>query len=135
MMIAKNSFFQVNGFDKTFLYPHMEDIDLKERLDKQDFRISFVDQAIVDHPPRILPWGSRLGMYQENCFYFFKKRESKNITRRIVQAIFLSRINAIRRNPKGLDSLICMASLITELVYVLFHVRSWDQKYKLHEPQ
>jgi glycosyltransferase involved in cell wall biosynthesis len=54
IMIQKNYFMnQLKGFDENFPYPAMEDIDLRERIKKDNQTILFVKNAFVVHPWRL----------------------------------------------------------------------------------
>jgi len=56
-MIRATCFRDLGGFDEMFPYPHMENIDLRERIKLAGYCITFIENAVVDHPPRRLAWG------------------------------------------------------------------------------
>ena len=72
--IERTLFEAMGGFDAGFPYPHLEDVDLRLRLDDAGERYSFVPEAGVVHPPR--PVGGALNWVrgQESSFYLARKR-------------------------------------------------------------
>jgi GT2 family glycosyltransferase len=50
--IRATDFGAIGGFDETFPYAAMEDIDLRRRVLRFGLRLHFVSSAIVFHPPR-----------------------------------------------------------------------------------
>ena len=72
--IERTLFERMGGFDAGFPYPHLEDVDLRLRLDDAGERYVFVPEACVIHPPR--PVGGALSWVrgQESSFYLARKR-------------------------------------------------------------
>lgn len=56
MLIKKNAFEDLGGFDEGFPGPHMEDVDFRVRAERELGSAVFVPDALVDHPAR--PIGS-----------------------------------------------------------------------------
>ncbi len=72
--MERTLFERMGGFDAGFPYPHLEDVDLRLRLDDAGERYLFVPEARVVHPPR--PVGGALNWVrgQESSFYLARKR-------------------------------------------------------------
>lgn len=130
MMVRADVFRELGGFDPVFPYPHMEDVDFRERILAAGYDFPFVEDAIVDHPPRRRPWGDKMGAYQESSFYYFRKKGETQITYKILKSATLSRLRAIKHHPPSMDSVLCFFSLLSQLTYILGHVSQWGQKYK-----
>lgn len=52
LMLRRQTFLRVGGFDEQFPYACMEDVDLRERLGCTDARVCFAINAVVFHPWR-----------------------------------------------------------------------------------
>ena len=72
--IRKALFEEIGGFDAGFPHPHLEDVDLRLRLDDRGTAYPFVPGAEMVHPPRpivpVLKWVRS----QESAFYLARKR-------------------------------------------------------------
>jgi glycosyltransferase involved in cell wall biosynthesis len=56
--IQRELFFELGGFDERFPFASGEDEEFRERLKKFGIKTLFVPKAIVDHPPRLRPFGA-----------------------------------------------------------------------------
>lgn len=74
MFFRKSAFLEVGGFDEKFPYPHMEDVDLRDRVVSRFGRFAFVPDAVILHPQRIQKPGWRMAKRQESNFYYARKR-------------------------------------------------------------
>lgn len=118
----------IGGFDEGFVFPHMEDADLRERLRAAGKTLTWVREACVDHAPRRLPSGTRLGTYREaEVRYLYKHGAPRPVRRRLMRDIALSRLVNIRARPKGLDSLLALWALVAELWHLAWHAASWER--------
>ena len=72
--IERRFFGEVGQFDDGFPHPHLEDVDLRLRLEDRGQEYPFVPSAVVEHPPRpdrpMLKWVES----QESAFYLARKR-------------------------------------------------------------
>jgi glycosyltransferase involved in cell wall biosynthesis len=72
--IERTLFEEIGGFDDRFPYPHLEDVDLRLRLEDRGQAFPFVREAAVEHPPRpgrgVRLWAES----QESAFYLAHKR-------------------------------------------------------------
>ena len=126
--IDRARFDATGGFDEGFTFPHMEDADLRERLLAAGEKLTWVGEARVDHPPRRLPSGARLGATREaEVRYFYKHGASRPVRWRMMRDIALSRLVSIRTHPKGVDSLLALGALAAELWHMLRHAASWER--------
>lgn len=72
--IRRSQFDAVGGFDEGFPYPHMEDVDLRERLLEAGATLEFVSKAEVFHPRRIDIPSFRKGRWAASDIYNSAKR-------------------------------------------------------------
>lgn len=133
--IVRALFDATGGFDEGFAVPHMEDADLRERLRAAGHAMDWVRDARVDHPPRRLPPGSRMGAYREaEVRYLYKHGAPRPVRWRLMRGIALDRLVNIRTRPKGLDSVLALWALVAELWHVARHAATWERKYALEFP-
>ena len=127
IFISSDAFAAVGGFDEAFRYPHMEDQDLRLRLEGAGERILFVREAIVNHPPRRQPPGDRLGAYRESeVRYLYKHGVARPVRAQLYARIIRYRIGVIRNTPKSFDTVLALWSLVRELWYVFTHIEGWE---------
>ena len=121
-------FDELGGFDEGFIFPHMEDADLRERLLAAGQKLTWVSEACVNHPPRRLPPGARLGAYREaEVRYMYKHGAPRPVRWRLMRTVALDRLVNIRSRPKGLDSLLALGVLAAELWYIARHATAWER--------
>lgn len=129
MAIQAKVFHDLGKFDESFPNPHMEDVDMRERIKAAGYSILFVE-AVVDHPPRILPWGNKLGAgHESEIFYWHQKRNQYLPKTNLLTPIVKFRLKAILNYPPSLVSLLAIFSLFAELSYTLLKMNIWYQKY------
>jgi GT2 family glycosyltransferase len=126
--VRRAAFVGIAGFDEGFAYPHMEDADLRERLRAAGYALTWVPEAVVDHPPRRQPSGTRLGRYREaEVRYLYKYGAPRPVRWRLMRGIVLSRLVNIRVRPKGLDSLAALWALGAEVWQLVRHGAAWER--------
>ncbi len=125
MMIWKSLFWDLKGFDENFPYPHLEDVDLRERIKKQGCNFSFIDKAIISHPQKRLPYGKEIGKFHECDIYYWIKNNENTSVMRIAILIIRWRLITITKFPLQVDSFLVLASLLEELIYTLRYWNSW----------
>jgi GT2 family glycosyltransferase len=131
IMIDVNLFRDLDGFDENFHYAHLEDVDLRERLNLLRYNFYFVEKAIVDHPPKRLPVGNKLGLLHESYVYYScHKKHIVPSKSKLLMEILKNRLIRIVNHLGHKDSLIALFSLTAELIYVLNHWNNWMKKYK-----
>ena len=131
MMIQADTFRAMQGFDSNFPHPHMEDVDFRERLKHSDQRFVFIENALIDHPPRRVAWGARRGAAQESeVMWFYKTGNAHFSGLRILKRTLGFRLRAIKNSPLSTDTFLAFVSLGSELCYLLTQVHAWELKYK-----
>ncbi len=135
MMTQVDLFHKLSGFDETFPFPYMEDTDFRERLKMEGYTFLFVENAVVDHPPKTLPWGNRLGASQESLVYYWRSKEKRqNFKVKLIKSILIFRLKPIFKHALSIDSFKAILSMIVELIYVITHMNDWDKKYSVNPP-
>ncbi len=133
--IRRTTFVAVAGFDEGFAFPHMEDADLRERLRAAGHAIVWVPEAVVDHPPRRLPSGSRMGAFREaEVRYLYKYGAPRPVRWRMLREVVLSRLVNIRFHRTGPDSLRALFALAAEAWHVVRHGAAWERAYAREFP-
>lgn len=129
-LAIKRDLFQVLcGFDENFPYPHMEDVDFRDRLSALQYSYLFVSHAIVDHPPRRIAFGVKLAKLHESDFYYYKKNQIVITTSKFFIGLLKTRTRNIFVNPLSIDTLKAVLSLAIELIYSFFQIGRWRCKY------
>jgi GT2 family glycosyltransferase len=129
MMIHKPLFEKIGRFDENFRYPHLEDIDLQERLHEMGQATTFTNRAVVDHPPKRLPSGRHLGAYHENDLYFcFSRKKAYPSLQDILVSIARFRIRRISNYSFSRNSIAAFISMIAEMAYVFQHFKEWQSR-------
>lgn len=130
MMVRKSAFEQLGGFDEDFPYPHMEDVDFRRRLQARQIAFIFVKDAVVDHPPRRLPFGSRRAG-QHACDIVLSRKWNEP-PESLFDHLFREgklRLKALLWSPISTDSFIALASAGLELSAVAVRYHGWLGKY------
>ena len=132
LVLEKNFFENLNGFDEKFPYPHLEDVDLRDRIQNLGQQGVFVQEAIVDHPPRNLPWGDKLGAHHESdIYYYFCKRNQTISKTKILTQIVSCRMRKLAQHRLSLSSVKFFISMMVEITYVFLNFESWKQKLEI----
>jgi hypothetical protein len=103
----------------------MEDADLQARLLKSGFMIRFIAGAVVDHPPRPLPWGATLARVHESSVLHMTLHGPRRGLPWYLQNQTRARLSRIVRESKSLDTLSALFSLPVELTTIALHWREW----------
>lgn len=128
-MVSAQRFAQVGGFDEGYPHPHMEDQDLRMRLMAAGAKMTFVRDAVVNHPPRRQPGGARLAAYRESEVRFhLRHRGGVEPRAALLKRVVRYRLGVIRDTPKSLDTIAALWSMAQELWYVVTHVAAWERK-------
>lgn len=75
LALARRAFVQVGGFDPTFPHPHLEDVDLRWRIERAGLVHRFASAASVEHPAR--PVGPVLAQVRAHESYFHLARRHR----------------------------------------------------------
>lgn len=130
LMILKTLFHRLKGFDDNFPYPHLEDVDFRERIEQSGNAFIFVEKAKIDHPPKRLPYGKQMGRLQECTIYYWMKTNQNESVLRIVNLLFYSRIRTICKFQIQFDSILALFSFLEELLYTCKMWTTWRLKYQ-----
>lgn len=127
--VRADRFRALGGFDEGFTVAHMEDQDLRVRLQAAGVAIRWVPDAVVDHPPRRQPSGRTLGMLRAaEVRYLVKHGAPRPLRWRMLRGIASLRVGIIRSLPLSADSLLAFASLASELWTVQSHLSAWERE-------
>lgn len=75
IMVSKNVFYKMNGFDEGFPHAAMEDVDFAKRIQQADFKIVFADKAFVVHPYRRIKGFKFVKNKHESYVYLLRKNK------------------------------------------------------------
>jgi GT2 family glycosyltransferase len=131
ILMHRDLFFALGGFDEAFPYPYFEDADLRDRIVASGETFEWVPGAVVDHPPR--PWapGWKLGRYHESWVYhWYKSGRTTIASPRLLVIILQARIAAIRRYRLSFDSVKALGSLVSEVATILTRAPLWEWRYR-----
>jgi glycosyltransferase involved in cell wall biosynthesis len=131
MMVRRDAFEALGGFDEDYPLPHMEDSDFRERARALRLPFAWVPDAVVDHPPRRLPTGAKLGAEAEcEVIFWYKHRRPGSAARYLVPYIAKGRVKWMLRHRPGVDTVHAAASLVAEMAFVVRHIGRWDAMYR-----
>jgi GT2 family glycosyltransferase len=71
--IRRSVFLEIGGFDDSFPFPAMEDVDLHYRIRKNQLPIKFVPDGVVEHPWRVEGDNADLLKRVKTLDYFIRK--------------------------------------------------------------
>jgi GT2 family glycosyltransferase len=130
MMVRRDLWESVGGFDEDFRYPHMEDVVFRERIKASGQRILFVPGATVDHPPRRMPPARVLANYNEAYFiYQYKYRDRAPSLPRFLGEFLPHRVRTVLRFRLGRDSVVALGAMGVETLHILAHWREWHRRW------
>jgi GT2 family glycosyltransferase len=128
-IIRKDYFFTIKGFDEHFIYPHLEDVDLQERIKKDNNKIFFEKNAFVYHPWRKYSSGVKLGKFQEAYIYYACKHSKVLSKKKFLILILKVHLAGIKRNPISLDFFKALKITFQHFFTVLWYFNKWKRKY------
>ncbi|MBW4488035.1 MAG: glycosyltransferase [Trichocoleus desertorum ATA4-8-CV12] len=132
MMVQTKLFQELNGFDENFPHPHMEDVDLRDRIQLAGYMFNFIENAVVEHPVKKFLLNNKIGKLHEcEIYYWHRKRKQKFRKSLFLFQLIKVRVRTILRFSLSWDSVIAVASLMLEILYVLRKLSYWYQKYPL----
>jgi GT2 family glycosyltransferase len=130
MAVRRNLFIDMGGFDERYPYPHMEDVDFRERLRDADIAFPFVESAVVDHPPRRLPRGRDRARTHECYLIYCRKRGTKLRLASMLWMVVLERLRSIiKRHPLSRDSLVALWFLGEEVFTLAIQFPQWVRRH------
>jgi GT2 family glycosyltransferase len=130
MMVRASVFQEIGGFDENYPYPFMEDQDLRESFKKAGFKFPFVENAIVDHPPRKNQWKKNLGASKESLVYYLRIKEGQtHFKLKLVKQMVTVRLRILQKFGISKDYLKALLLMTAEILCVILHLNEWDKKY------
>ena len=134
--VRAERFRALGGFDEGFTVAHMEDQDLRERLEGAGVTITWVPEAVVDHAPRRQPSGRTLGFQRvAEVRYLYKHGAPRPIRWRLLRGVASLRLGIVRSLPFTLDSVRALRSLASELWVVWSHQPAWERAAQAEFPR
>ncbi len=129
-MIRRSVFENLGGFDAAFPVPGGEDVDLRERLVEAGYNFPFVDDAVVDHPPRKIRWGKQSGaLWESQILLWYKAGRAQISPAKFMLFVAKIRIKNLIRYPVRWHSSLALLSLIAELNHIARNTRAWHTKH------
>lgn len=94
IMVQKDFFWQVGGFDEQFLIAAQEDQDLKDRI-KNLTEIIFISNSLIVHPVRIISIKHKLNMLDQSIQNWMKyvRKQDKDLQSGIIQRSFTMHVS------------------------------------------
>ncbi len=130
LLLTRELFNQLDGFDEAFPYPHQEDVDLRIRIKQLGQSWSFVPEAEVFHPQRpAIPWHKRARAQQSGVYLCHKHGQPLSFA----NIDPLSSLRAIKRTLLGpgsaWDKFTFLCGILAEQCYLLVKVPYWKSQY------
>ena len=129
--IERELFEELGGFDDGFPYPHLEDVDLRLRLEDRGVPFPFVPDAVVEHPPRPSRGVRKWAQSQESAFYLARKRGVPVSRMGLSPLVYLHIWKISLRGCRNLwESVQVTLRWAASLVVIASHWPAWKAKYK-----
>lgn len=130
MAIRRSRFEELGGFDPGFPHPHLEDVDLRQRILERGYKFQFVQEAVVLHPQRpAKPIITRMVSY-ESYFYFSRKHHISVSQSGLGLPLLRYRVKRILESRDLIEAVIYTARTAAELIVLLPLLALWSFKYR-----
>ena len=130
LAIERRFYESLGGFDEQFPFPHLEDVDLRLRLDDKGWRYLFVPDACVDHPPRPISSARRWVQTQESAYYLARKRGVPVSRFGLSLSLYLRGCVRSFRQCRDMGEAVRLAArIVEEMVLLVFYLPRWTRKY------
>lgn len=131
LMLRREAFDALGGFDEDFPLPYLEDADFRDRVNARNLGVSWVPDAVVDQPPKLRPTGAAAGATVEcEVLYWYKHGKSGSPRSELVPNLFRTRMREIVGQGLGPDTFRALSSMAAELSFVRKNIGRWDDKYR-----
>ncbi len=127
--IRKVAFEELDGFDEKFKYPHMEDVDIRERIVNNNKKILFARHAKVTHPWRKLSDGKKLGKYQEMYIYYHIKHHKEISLIKLLSAIARTHLVLLKTLVFSKYSFSAIKIMYDHIFTVIVNYGKWKKMY------
>ena len=129
--IERRLFFDLGGFDERFPFPHMEDVDLRLRLEDRQEPYPFVPEALVEHPPRPEASAWSWARSRESSFYLAQKRNVPLAAIHFGPYFYLRGCyNSFRDSRNAGDFFWTLRRMALEIPLLAYYVPRWKAKYR-----
>lgn len=129
--VERRFFFELGGFDERFPFPHLEDVDLRLRLDDRQEPYPFVPEALVEHPPRPESSARSWVRSRESAFYLAQKRRVPLAAVHFGPYFYLrGHYNTFRDSRNAGDFFWAVRRIIAEVALLAWYVPKWLAKYR-----
>ena len=125
LAVRRETFRALRGFDERFRFPHMEDVDFRERALRANTAWHFAPDAVVDHPARRDPWGTGWRRAHEAEVLFAVLHRQPFSIWRCTFNVARARWRTIGRAPCSRDAASAALSWMVETVDILLQWRGW----------
>jgi GT2 family glycosyltransferase len=130
MMVRKSLFALMNGFFEGFPHAHMEDTDFRQRVRARGLPFLFVADAIVDHPPRQMTFGTKRARIHE-CNVILERiwnRQPPSLSS-FLYRYARARAKMVLTSPWGAGTFCASASVLIEVFSLASAYPRWVRKY------
>ncbi len=128
--IERRFFFELGGFDERFPFSHLEDVDLRLRLEDRREPYLFVPEAVVEHPPRPEASARSWARSRESAFYLARKRGVPLSAIHFGLYPFLrGHYDTFRMCRHAGDFFWAVRRIVAEAVLLAWYVPQWRAKY------
>jgi len=128
LMIRRDAFDSIGGFDERYTVPHMEDADLRERAFAAKISWRFAPPAIVDHPPRRERWGTDTAPWHRAHMLYAAIHHQRHTLPGNLRAVIRGRLRSISRAPISADGVSAAASAVVEVSVMLACWNRWRRE-------
>ncbi len=130
LLLAREVFERLGGFDEDFPYPHLEDVDVRLRLEAMGEQWDFVPEAEIFHPQRpATTWLKRARSHKSSVYLCHKYNKPLSFAN-IDPLSFLRTIKHSMGGPgPWVDKLRYLTGFLAEQVYLLAMVPYWKKHY------
>lgn len=130
LVVAREVFDRLGGFDENFPFPHQEDVDLRIRLKALGEAWEFVPQAVIHHPQRPATSWLRRARSQQSGVYLCHKHGQPLSFANLDPVSFLRAYKRVITGPGPLwDKARFLGGMVAEQVYLLAKIPSWKKHY------
>lgn len=133
MMVSRQIFDELDGFDEGFPHASDEDTDFRERVKKSGLEMKLVSDALIYHPPVRRVWGRKSArQWESKVRLAYKANPARGaFTRReMLWLAVRTRGRQLWRAPWHFDKIWGAWTLLIELMWITRQTRRWDRKHQ-----
>ncbi|MBC2594545.1 glycosyltransferase [Ruficoccus amylovorans] len=130
LLLARETFDRLGGFDEGFPYPHLEDVDLRLRLEALGEKPKFTPAAEILHPQRpATPWLRRARSKQSSVYLCHKYGRPLSFANLDPLSFARMAKRALTGPGPAVDKLARIGGLAAEFLYLIPMVPYWKYQY------